>query len=372
MRSLGGLVVLVIGWAVGAVALGAQGPIRSRTQIPEVGRPAGWFSYAIGSRVQARFQAEPTEIVLGEAFTLTLTIASVVNPAEVERPPLRDWEEFADFQIEDVPDPPDAITVQQRRFVYRVRPRRAGTFPLPALEIAYFDPTIRPPANKPELAFPRTFTDVAGEVQVTVRPAPPQPATVAQPLILVELPPTLSSWKSPEQLSRSLRGTGQWTQGGLWWGIGIAFPPIVALSLYLVWRSNNPDAARLAQLRRQRAARRLLDALRHWETHGDTTAYTFDAALAELRREVQQYLHDRWGLPATAQTGNEIANFLQSTALAPAEAPAEVAAEVVRQLFAMIDALRFAPKPCSPEQFRSCLRQAESALLSLEAQACSR
>jgi hypothetical protein len=113
------------------------------------------------------------------------------------------------------------------------------------------------------------------------------------------------------------------------WGAAALFGPLAAGAWFLAWRRAYPDAARLAQLRRSRAARRAIDGIRR-------AARTADPPAA-IAAAVLEYLRDRFPLPQSAVTPSEL-----EAALRAADVPEPLAREAA-DVFRACDRARFAP-----------------------------
>src|SRR5262249_61686626 len=89
----------------------------------------------------------------------------------------------------------------------------------------------------------------------------------------------------------------------------ILVPPVLFVAWYVIWRRMNPSAARLALLRRSKAVRDALDRiafLAGGRVFGD-----------ELSRIVRTFLHERMGLPTSAVTPPDVANYLRQRGVSP-------------------------------------------------------
>jgi hypothetical protein len=133
------------------------------------------------------------------------------------------------------------------------------------------------------------------------------------------------------------------------WGAAALFGPLVATGWFLLWRRIYPDARRLAQLRRSRAARRAVDAIRKSGRAADPPAAIAAALLA--------YLRARYPLPESAVTPSEVA-----AALVEARVPFD-ATEQVADVFRGCDRARFAPPGDSGAALAA---EAEAAITRLE------
>jgi hypothetical protein len=134
-----------------------------------------------------------------------------------------------------------------------------------------------------------------------------------------------------------------------WLAVGL-FGPLAAGAWFLVWRRIYPDAARMAHIRRSRAARRALDAIRK-------SGRTLDPP-ATIAAAVLSYLRTRFPLPESAVTPSEIAGELTE-----AQVPSEVA-EDIADVFRACDHARFAPPG---DRGASLADAAEAAIARLEA-----
>jgi hypothetical protein len=227
------------------VLLGADAP-EDEDDIPVVGRPADLpFSGASGNfRVRAR--ADPTTLEAETPLTFTLTVEAA---GAVRHPPrrldLRTLPAFSRaFHVDDLPDPPrpDQRTWE---FAWRLKPRRPDVTEVPGLPFVFYNPDIRP-ADK---AFQVLYTD---PIPLTVR----EPAAVPVPVQGPEDAFTVAT--GPEVLARRVR----WGLPGSGVLVGLlAGPPLACAAWYLCWRRLNPDAARIAEQHRSRAARRALHRL---------------------------------------------------------------------------------------------------------------
>src|SRR5205823_8856880 len=96
------------------------------------------------------------------------------------------------------------------------------------------------------------------------------------------------------------------------WAALLAGGPLVAGLWFVVWRRLYPDAARLARMRRSRAARRATDAIRRAGRTPDPAGTIATAVLG--------YLRSRFPLPPGAETPGEIGDGLRTAGLSDAEA----------------------------------------------------
>jgi hypothetical protein len=286
-------------------------------EIPVVGRPidlpfseaSGWFE------VKAR--AEPTELQVESPFTFTLVIHAL-KPVRLppQRVDLRQLPEFAAaFYIEDSSEEavrPDADTWE---FSYRLKPRRPGSQIVPSLPFVYYNPYLLT-TNK---GFQVLYTD---PIALNVLPAESVKVPVYGPEIAFELA------TGPGELDRRKA----WTMPSrLTLVVVLLTPPAGCVVWYFVWRRMYPDAARLASLRRSRAARRALNALQAVRRPQAGQHATQTANI------VTDYLQQRFDLTVAEATPREVAELFEKRGCSP-----ELVARAV-QFFERCDNARFVP-----------------------------
>ncbi len=110
---------------------------------PEAGRPVS-FTGALGTNLQVSAALDCLSCNAGDPVRLSLTVAGQIRLDRMLPPKLSQQtnllENFAvyDQTVQTFEDSPE-----QRRFVYTIRPRRAGMLEVPPLELAYFDTAAR-------------------------------------------------------------------------------------------------------------------------------------------------------------------------------------------------------------------------------------
>jgi hypothetical protein len=279
---------------------------------PAFFEPKEHFYKAKGGAVGVTWEVPRPTVEEGAELVATLVVSRATNPTEVVRPDLKALPAFADaFAVTDVPEPPPKADAKEVRFGYKLKPRNRSVAEVPALEFYYFNPSAAP--NKSQ--FRMTMAD-AVPIAVTAPPRPPSSA-LAEPDRLFEVatgPAVLDAPFVP----------CDWA-----WLAAALLGPLAACAWYLAWRRLFPGAARLAHLRRSRAARRAREAIRRADRTPDPPAAVAAAVLG--------YLRTRFPLPESAATPSEIA-----TALSAAQVPAEVA-EQAAGVFRACDQARFAP-----------------------------
>ena len=122
------------------------------SEAPLVGRPRDYFFGAIGERVRVEMTAEPKNVRVEDDLTLTFVIHGADNPEQIQRPDLRQFDEFASrFHIDDLDDGPDPTLARGKRsFRYRLRPKRESVDEIPPLLFRYWQPRLplRPPRER--------------------------------------------------------------------------------------------------------------------------------------------------------------------------------------------------------------------------------
>lgn len=287
--------------------------------------------YGARGRCTVRWEVPQSTVEEGRDLAAVLVISGATNPTEVRKPDLKALPAFADFVVTDVADPPRKAGDKEIRFHYTLRPRHRGVEQVPALRFYYLNPAAAPGPKR----FPYTL---AYSVPIRVTEPPPKiavPMTEADHLFAVSGGPSVLN--GPFEPCR-------WA-----WGAAALFGPLVAVGWFLLWRRIYPDAQRLARIRRSRAARRTLDAIRKSGRAPDPPAAVANALLA--------YLRSRFPLPESAVTPSELA-----AALIEAHVPPDVA-ERTADVFRGCDRARFAPPNDSGQSLAS---DAEAAVTRLE------
>lgn len=282
---------------------------------PAFFEPKEDYYKARGSGVTLAWELDRTTVPEDGQLTATLVVKGVDNPREVVRPDLAKLPEVhRRFVVANGPDRPVPEGAKEVSFVYHLRPRSRDVDRVPTLWFAYYNPAV--PAE--EKRFPKTK---AAAVAITVTAAPPKAAPA---LPLAEPDHLFAVETGPRVLDREPFAPGAWA-----WLLLLALGPLVGLGWYVVWRRVYPDAARLARIRRSRAARRAVDAIRRAGRTADPPAAIAAAVLG--------YLRSRFPLPPGAETPPEIRAGLAAAGLPEPEA------DDAAGFFRRCDAARFAP-----------------------------
>jgi hypothetical protein len=265
----------------------------SVADIPPIDRQAEHFynALAVGPKgVSATWSADPARVPVDADFTLTLTIRNAANPRELTRPDLRQLPALTTrFQVLDQPAAPAQPDAAEVCFAYRLRPRAVGQTEIPALKYVYYRPDF-PDGH-------RFQTTYARAIPITVTPPVPQPTT-APPVPL----------DAPEEFFTLAAERPVLHPGRFGWLLPVAAVPVLVVAWVFAWRWLFPDAARVAKLRRNRAARHALQRLRAARASADPAG----AAAAAVRA----YLTARFGMTPAAQTPAEVLDALHALSVA--------------------------------------------------------
>ena len=291
---------------------------------PPSGRPES-FRGAVGQfRIQAG--ARPLKTAVGEPIRYTVRITGdpgVPMLAPPTRPPLEKQTEFTNrFHVE-APEPDSKKDGNVWEFYYLLRPKNVSVTAIPELSFSFFNPRF---GNDP-----RGYQEPSVDpVPIVVTPAEVKPPQVDTPNETRSYPATIQRVAGTEEV---LRREHPWTPPavGVLAVMGLA-PPLGALAWLLVWRRLYPDAARRAALRRSRAAKEALKALRgvHEPQQAERVAGIFTV-----------YLAHRFGLPSAAPTPMEAEMHLRGAGLT------DELLERTSALLQTCDALRFSARPPS-------------------------
>lgn len=217
-------------------------------EIPPQGRPGEHFYGAAGVDVMVRSHVEPKAITLGEPIELTLTLDTLLNPEDVQRPDLKTLSEFHEaFRVEDVPERAGDITETSRVFRYRLYPRRTDVREIPAFWMRYFNPERRASSTSPARWY--AFTGPDDPIPIMVN-EPIEPSTTPEPMRIPDF--TMEPLPVPESTTRR-DDSCQFCRLTM-----LLAPPVLALVAILIARRLHPDSSQRIRRRRGRAARRAL------------------------------------------------------------------------------------------------------------------
>jgi hypothetical protein len=300
------------------LALFHQGP-----SPPIVGRPAQWpFSGASAGFVRSgdeylcpfevRASVSRQLLEARQEFVFRLDIEArgpVLRPPE--RINLREVEAFEKtFHIALEPAAVEKPVPGKWAWAWRLRPRGPWVREVPGFPFLFYNPDIRPQEKGYQLLWTEAIP-LTVEEDEPIRPLPDGPPELVVPVGAEAL--RYRPWLKPG------------------WGmalVALLLPPAGCVVWYLVWWWMYPDAARLALLRRNRAAGRALATLDRLPSP--------DAERAEgMVRALTEYLTERFGMGVVSPTPEEAA----------ASVPAAAAGRV-EALWRQADAARFAGAGC--------------------------
>jgi hypothetical protein len=264
----------------------------AETDIPIVGRPTDLpFSEASGA-FSISATADRTSVHVEEPVTLTVV---VVADGPVHHPPQRiDLRQIPEFESRfyiEADDGGASPNTNGRRweFVYRLKPRRVEVTEIPGVPFVFYNPAIRP-ASK---AFQVRYTDpIPLQVQAAeVISAPPRP--VADVFLQTGVGTAVIARQVP------------WSPPNRWqvWSL-VTIPPVLCAAWFILWRRRYPDAGRLKERLRSRAARAALARLQHAEQASPEQRAPLTAAA------VAEYLRERLDLTVVEPTPAEAAALL--------------------------------------------------------------
>ncbi len=221
---------------------------------PEAGRPAS-FTGTLGTNLQAAASLDCLTCNAGDPVRLTLTVTGHLRFDRMLPPRLETQTNLLEnFSVYDQTVQTFADSPTQRRFVYTIRPRRAGMLEVPPLELAYYDTAARAYAVRRTAPVP---LDVRPGAEVTAEQI--ISATTAVNGIQPEVPDTELT-PAPPWLTASGAGSVNLFGRPRLWIVVLAGPAgyilVLAVQQYFAWRR------RTASVRRRRrvltAARRRL------------------------------------------------------------------------------------------------------------------
>jgi hypothetical protein len=247
-------------------------------ELPEA--PPG-FTGAVG-RMDLAAKVEPSEVRLGEAATVTLTLAGEGNLHGIPEPRLPQVPGLDVLPPQQEGDDRVVGTVIRgdRTWSYAVVPERAGSYRLELPQFTYFDPE----AGKYQVAS-------APPVRITALPPPPK-----EPDRSASLRPSASPDRSePSAPSRfePLRSARAWRESLPWI---LAVPSALALVAVLV-RRRQASPAKPARITDREARHRLEQGLR--EAGAETRPRHLAARIEESWRG---FLEARWEIPPGTPT----------------------------------------------------------------------
>jgi hypothetical protein len=305
----------------------ASQPLALKVKPLPPGAPPGFQPSSVGSwTLGSELTSSRTE--LGTPVTLRLTVdgrgnvKDLVLPRPVVPPSLKLYDPTTTDKTSTV-----RSRIQGRRTQeFLVLPQQTGTFEIPAMELAYFDPESGRYERSRTTPLTLTVVPGAGTSAMAVGPGRGEEPSARNVLNATAL--------RPLRVSAMLdRPQPPWREG---WFLGLlALPPLAfagVLAGQAVQRRRARSDPRGEQRRREQRARARLAALQRSGQQIDDVAFS-----AEVDGAVAELLSVRLGVPVTGLTREALRERL-----AAAGAPAEMQARVVR-IQDSCDEVRFAP-----------------------------
>jgi hypothetical protein len=325
------------------LALGGAGRAADADEPPVVGQP-DHFNGAVG-RFRVAVAADPIKVQAEDPLTYSVHITATSQVKQPpQRPALAEFPGFSDaFYIEEIgpaegtrPDP------QTWEFTYRLKPKNTAVRSIPSFPFVFFRPGFIPPRAG-------YMTAYAPAVALTVTPRKP-----VEPAKAITAPEEAFVLAGGDMLRQD---SGDRLPPTLVLLVALLVPPVGCVGWLLVWRRLYPDAARLTQRRRSRAAQEALQALREIAPAPDREKQARGAAEA-----VAGYLSRRLELSISEPTPAEAEAHLRRRGISD-----QLAAETADFLRSCA-AVRFDPEPPADADLAGA---AEKVVLALEAEAWS-
>lgn len=307
----------------------ASPPVTIRARPLPDGAPAA-FDGAVGSyRMSVEYRMDRPRV--GTAFDLRVRIEGTGNIATLSPPALRLPNEFDAFD----PEIDESIDRSGRRlegaktFTFPVVPREAGTYRLPGVAFAYYDPDAG--RYRSLESDPRTVTVEAGDPAASADPARPDAERLAGPMTASEAGDAPSPALYRQAWPYALLGG----------------PALIAAGLFLLMvrrrrragEKRTPRADELAEEHLDRA-----DTLRRKERAR--------AFYAEVDRAVRAFVETRLDVAAGGMSQGDL-----DTHLAEANVPEETRARLTK-LLEECERARFSPDPPGPSAMSTATSRA--------------
>ena len=292
-------------------------------------------------------------VAVGEAVTIRATIGGTGNLATLQPPPLETppaFERYDPTVTTDIHRGRDEIR-GSKTFTYTVVARKSGTFTLPPIAFAYFDPdaaTYRTLRSRP------TRIRVTGDAEEEVAGTTGDGLPVGDIAGLMTSPGGAAGSWAWQRLSAAPLYRWPWTYGAL------AAPLLLAVGVLALRRrrtssrdvdDDSPEARTGVSLESAQAhlreARQVLE-------KGEP-----DAVHSMIERAVRGFLEHRLDLPAPGMTQSSLDDRLQRAGVS------EGVRSSVRTLLDACDRAQYTPASPSPGDTRKALTRAEDLLRSL-------
>jgi len=322
----------------------ASPPVTIEARALPAGAPAS-FQGAVG-RFEMNAKISRTEVEVGEPIQVTLRISGTGNLAMLQAPPLKSPGVFEAYE-------PDVNTVIEnggrrvrgnKTFTYLLVPRSNGTFEVPSIEFAYFDPAAR--QFRTLHSRPMTIR-VTG---TTTTPMATSATAAGLPVDDIARPLTQADWSPLDQTV---------LYSNLWTYVALLLPLLLIGLTYTYRRHVTRLTTDTAYVRNRRAHPLVRKHLKE-----ATTLLRQDQARAfyeELERAVLGFIGNRLNIAELGLTHAQLDHHLAAAGLGA------TTREDLQQLLETCDVARFAPERPSHAQMETSLDQARGLIVALDA-----
>ncbi len=323
--------------------------------LPEAGKPASFRGTVGDYRIET--SVDKTSVTQGDPVTFRVKITGRGNINTLEMPALPPLDDFKTY------DSSTATNISKDRLIVEgdkvtetvIVPKKAGTFTLPSLSFAYFNP--KTGAYKEEKTPPQVITVKPGafEDEEPVSSSGVQPADKEEVAVLgkdIRYIKTADTAPAKPVLYRS----------PLYWALNAVLFLAVLLFTALSGKRNVSASASGASRARgsHRVARTRLKSAAACMKKGDR-----DGFYAETSKALYGYFGDRLGLPAQSVTFETIQARLSAGQTGTGEAAAPAVADT-KKLFDDLSLGRFARVEHGPEEMKEIYGRAERVITAFE------
>lgn len=309
--------------------------------LPVAGRPAGFEAANVG-HFELSSGVDRAQVKAGEAVTWKLTIRGTGNIRNVKLPKLAQLDGFRVYEptTKETIEPGDVVR-GQKVYTYLLMPSRGGKLTLPAVDLAYFDPTT---ARYETAKTQPTIITVEGDPAKlgVAASAPTQENLLGQQIRPIRNVGAVRSHVG----SRLFRGRRALAL--------LALPPGLYIALLVGDSLRRRLARETAGSKRRRARRNARRRLRVAEYQ--IKASRPSAFFTECARVLYEHLEYRLGNKVEALTLAELRAHLESRGFSK-----ETSEAVVKEL-ENCDFARFAPSASGPGEMRAALRRVRTLL----------
>ncbi|MGZ3440568.1 MAG: BatD family protein, partial [Polyangia bacterium] len=315
--------------------------------LPVEGRPPGFEAANVG-HYDVSSSVDRTAVKAGEAVTWKVTVRGVGNIRNVRLPKLDKLEGFRLYEptTRETIEPGDEIH-GQKVYTYLLLPQKGGALSVPAVELAYFDPTTAKYATAKSQPIALTIEGDPTKVESA------SPTSPTENLLGQQVRPIRNRAQVRSSVGdRLFRG-----RVGI---IMLAVPPGAWLLVLIVDALRRRLGRETSGSKRRRARRSARRRLRVAEYH--IRAQRPSAFFGECARVIYEHLEYRLGNKVEALTLAELREYLIARAFDP-ETVQSTAKELENCDFA-----RFAPSASGPGEMRAALRRVRALLPLIERQ----